>query len=369
MLAGSDKERMVKMPMPKQVEEAGKRADELHAELYPVEGKTAKEGEAAKEGEEGKEKEGAEATTDVKNKVVEPEPGKETKTPEPTELEKLEHKFSVLQGKYDAEVNDVKRTNEFLTSQLITLKTQNDELNKLYAEVSKKIDGNGTGQETATDGEKPSALVDVSKVLAQEDIDALDEEGISPTILNLIGKLVSKVAATQSEAQTSEIAKDVTVLKEERVLTAEEKFWEKLDTHVSDWESINNMEAFHKWLGERIPGTNFPRQAVLDDAQKRLDAAGVVEILKDFKKAHGIETTAADPPPEKDKKKGLKDVVDPVTFTPSVETGTGEKFFSKADVTKFYSDVAKGVYKNNPELERSKEAEILSASIGGRITA
>lgn len=346
------------MPVPKQVEEQGKKADDLLKELYPERGQSKEEGAKSGEAADPPVKEGV---------IVEPKP-KVTETPPATDLEKEQHKYSVLKGKYDTEVNDVKGANEFLTKQLMQLKAQNEELNTLIIDMKKKIDGDGGAPAAKT---KPEA--DVLKLLSQDEIDSMDEEGLTPEVLKLIGKLVGRVTegrAEKSETKTSNLEQEVNVLKEERIKTAEEKFYEQLKARVDDWETINNMPDFRTWLSERMPGTNFQRQAILDDSQARLDVVSVIEMFNEFKRAHDIKVTQPKPETPKPEipKKDLAGQVDPVTTSPSTGPSTEGKVFTNAEIRKFYSDMAKGVYKNTPEVAKQKEAEILSASIDGRIT-
>jgi len=361
------------MGVPRQVEEAGKKADDLHKELYPDQPKAEETEDEIKKKAEGEK-------TLEKGKEAEPQETPAEPTPvepkaEDSEFDKLQHKFKVLQGKYDAEVTDVKRANDYLTGQLVETKAENQRLAQLYAELSQKVDGLDSSKKGAGDQPKQAgAPMDYAGRLTQEQLDKLDNEGITPEILNYIGQMIDPVIAERSKATVNEISNDLNTLKQDRIKQAERNFWVSLDRAVPDWRDINAMEQWHAFLGARIIGTNTNRQALLDEAQGRYDDERVAEIFNEFKDMNNIPRAQTTTPPQNTNtppapKKDLKKAVDPIMPSAGVTPQATGRSFTKAEIKKFYSDQAKGTYKNNPQVADALEKEILEASLAGRITA
>jgi len=313
--------------LPKQVEEAGKVADEL------LEKQANPEPEVK-----------ADLEPEVKDPVVE-----DPKVKEPTEAEKLQAKLDTLRGKYNAEVKETRTTNQFLTEEILRLKTE--------AEAKPK------------EPEPPQKL-DLSKYLTPEQMALMDDE-MDPAVKEVIADLVQGVTKSNIP-QTADLEAKVTTLEQGQAATSWEVFLGRVEKAFPGYEStINTDPKFVAYMAETIPGTGYTRQAIMDSAAQRLDSAAVVEMYADFTK----QAPAADPSPKKDLKSQI-DPVDNLAVKGDQLISASDKMYTVKDVNAHYkemalgeaSDYKKGKYANNPELAKSVDAAILAANAEGRIT-
>ena len=341
-------------PLPTQVEEAGKKADEAAAKL---------EKELTGEPEVAPVKPEAEPKPVV---LAEPTTLEEAKSQLATlksDVAQIEHKFSVLQGKYDAEVKpasesgqratQLETTNSVLTDQLVEAKAKIAELKAVVkpAEPAKPA---------------APAQVDIKKHFSPEALEKLDNEGVSEEALQMIVNGLGGVTADQAKTQASNlvapIKQGIKEVQENQAVTARQNFWKYIDTHVHDNESVDQDPRWRAWLGETIPGTSFTRREALRDAEQKNNAEQVVELFNQFKVSVGLPVTPTI-------KRDLKSEVDPVNpGAASSEAGIpAGKNYTRAQVKEFFNDRAKGRYKHLPDDGQSLEDDITKAHVEGRI--
>ncbi|MCK4786893.1 MAG: hypothetical protein KAV87_24260, partial [Desulfobacteraceae bacterium] len=180
------------MTLPKQVEEAGKKADEAAAKLE-------KELNGEKEVNPTKVENEPKPVVLVEPKTLEEAKSQLASLKSGVAL--IEHKFSVLQGKYDAEVKpasesgqratQLETTNSVLTDQLIEAKAQIAELKAAVKPAAPA---------------KPAAIkVDVNKYFSPEALTKLDNEGVTGEALEMIVNAVAGVTADQAKTQTANL--------------------------------------------------------------------------------------------------------------------------------------------------------------------
>ncbi len=343
------------MALPKQVEEAGKKADEAAEKL---------------EKELAGEKEVAPVKAEDELKPV--------ALPIPSTLEEakgqvaslksavaqMEHKLSVLKGKYDKEIKPASESTEKATQ----LESTNSVLTDQLLEAKAKIAELKTAGKPVIP-EEPAATskqVDVGKYFTPEAIEKLDEEGVSKTALDVIVNAILNASTDQNKVQTANmvapIKKGIKEVQENQAVTAQQSFWKYIDTHVPDNESVNKDPRWLSWLGETITGTNFTRRQALQEAEKAYGAENIVKLFNMFKESVGLPITTT-------VKRDLKDEVSPINSgTPSSEAGipAGENY-TRAQVKEFFNDRAKGRYKHLPDDGQSLEDDITLAHVEGRI--
>lgn len=344
------------MGIPKQVEEAGRKADEAAAKL-------------------DKEQRGEPEVAPVVVTGEELEP--EVALPTPLTLEEakgqvatlksnvalLEHKYSVLQGKYDTEIKpasestqraaQLESTNSVLTDQLIEAKAK-------LAEVK------AVGKQFVPPAPAAPIKVNVGNYFSPEAIKKLDNEGVTQDALELIVNAIVGASADQNKAQTANlvapIEKGIKEVQENQAITAHQNFWKYIDTHVPDNDSVNKDPRWLKWLDGTITGTNFTRRQALRNAEEVNSAEKIVELFNEFKKSVGLPIPLT-------VKRDLKDAVNPINpGNPSSEAGipAGENY-TRAQVKEFFNDRAKGRYKHLPDDGQSLEDDITRAHVEGRI--
>jgi len=323
------------MAVPKQVEDAGKVADELlkkqnEPEVPPVE--------------------------DPESKEKEPEKKPEEKVEKP-EVEDFQQKYETLQGKYNAEVVQVGNTNQYLIEEISKLKLANEEKDQLVIDIQKQLNP------------EPEPKLDLSQFLTKDEMDKLDESGMETDIQEIIAKLSKGVSAT-NVPQTTNLEKKVGDLEKGQAETRWDRFLNTVYGAVPNLDEINPDPKFVEFMAVRVPGTGASRQAIMDSNTKALDAQSVIEVYKEF-----LSLTPAIPNPEKKK---LEDQVDPVEDLPNAQPAptTSDKIWKIGEINTHFkemaigesSNYARGKYANDPELAKKIDAEIVKANDEGRIT-
>jgi hypothetical protein len=274
-------------------------------------------------------------------------------------VESLKHKLSVLQGKYNSEIqalkDDVTLLNT-LKNQVRTLNGQLNEANLLNADLQKKL------------AEKPKEAVvddtDPLSLLSEEDRQHLEDEGFVGKTLEIVAKMVKGITKNAKPADTgNELAEIKKEIHTERVKT----FWKELADKVSDWEPINSSDEFNTWLDARIPYSNKTRRDALQEAQGELNHTTVIQIFLDFKAEKPIEKKEGSEGKDGlDLNKHLEPDSTVARQELQKEVPQG-KIYTRQEIKDFYTDVTRGKYKGK-EAEAAKiDADILKADKEGRI--
>jgi hypothetical protein len=154
-------------------------------------------------------------------------------------------------------------------------------------------------------------------------------------------------------------------------VSAEQAFAASLSKAVPDWGTINDDPRFHAWLLSPDDMTGITRQTYLADAEQVLDLNRVVSIFRAWKQEAGVPQTpaaggASAPNPNVSK---LERQVAPgrasaATAPPSQKA---EKTYTREEISKFYADKLKGVYRNKAADADAIERDIFKAQSDGRI--
>lgn len=234
-----------------------------------------------------------------------------------------EHRFKVLQGKYNSEVPRLSSENKELKQSLKSLQDQLDDL-----KAAKSFEPLVKPEEIEEYGE---GLVDLARRVAQEELSKKDAQ---------IKKLEAKLDAL--EGVTTK--------------TVEKDFFTSLSDKVSDWAKINDDKAFHKWLDETDELTGMRRQDLLSQAEQARDAERVAKFFKAFKKTSNRQATETNT--------ALETQLAPNnTKTPS--TPSAKKLWTRAEIKEFYDRMRRGQVPDKDAV--AIEADIHAASIEGRV--
>jgi hypothetical protein len=265
-------------------------------------------------------------------------------------------RYYALKGKFDKEVPSLQTQVKNATKELVQVRS-------LIGDLQSKIDN----QKKATQSIQPKKINipdDLSKLLSEEDLSYLEEEGIGQKSVNIMGKLVSKF--TEAKAQTAapqqltpeleDLKREVRDIRQTRVNEFEKKYTKA----VPDWSEINTSNAFNfEFLPSQVPFAGITWHQALNDAQSELDADKVIAILKKFKEIHGKEEQVP-------YQINPDELIEPSsTVHTKVETEPHEKTWTLAEAQKVYDD-----YKNGKisEKEFAKlEAQIWKANEDGHI--
>lgn len=298
------------MSLPRAVLEAEEKANRLHEELL-------KQQQATESSDPPKDP--------PQDPPKDPEPLKtpsDSTPPVGQQDEQLEHRYKVLQGKYNSEVPRLAAENKELKGRLSDLEQQIELLKVKPAEPLVKP------EEIEEYGE---GLVDLARRIAKEEVQAKQAE---------IDLLKSKLDSL-SNVTTQKVEKD---------------FFTSLTEMVPDWEQINQDAKFLAWLDEVDELTGESRQALLSRAEKSRDAARTAKFFTAFKKTSSSWAANSN--------QALDQQIAPDT-NKAPQTPPSKKVWTRAEVSDFYSRVRRGEIDDKEAI--AIEADLHAAQIEGRI--
>jgi len=307
--------------MPSNVTAQGEKADELQQGL--INGKTGEGSEtppetpaqAPKEGEEGKpEEEKKEFTCQVCGKSFGSQQALAAHSrvhAEKPEEEKakgegdFKQKYEVLQGKYDAEIPRFRQQNAELR---VALDSANETISNLNT-IVKELKGAQHGEEAPPeDGKATPAQAGSGQLAPTQKLNPEDFEGYGDEMKNLVS---SFNALVNENAQLKNLVGGVS----QRVLVSDkDRYYDKLDKAVKDWETINKTPEFVQWLDDVDLMSGRTRDSLLQEADKKMDSQRVVNIFNAFKKGKGMPLGGNG---------GGSSAETPPTETPKAETPSG----------------------------------------------
>jgi hypothetical protein len=346
--------------LPKQVQEAGERAEQALAE------RTA----AAAAPEKPDEGTAAPAPT-PSDPLQEPTPSSGEPSPAPPhppaqpaqDRTDWKAKYHTLQGMYNADVPRLQKD----------LRAANDRIEALANELAElKAKQIATPPAPAPLPEPrhvtaPPALVEA---VGQEAADAMMAALVEQVsgIRTDLGKDIEPVKE-QAEAAT----KTAQRLAVERERERRDAFMRALTERVPDWQQIDEDERWRAFLAERDRFARRPRQELIAEAYRDGDLEAVAGFFEAFKEMCGLGQPVADPVPPVDPTSAPAPAADPRAHlqvpAPSGRSAApaagSKKLWTEAEIRKFYADVAKG---NIPRDKAQEiEREIVKARAEGRI--
>lgn len=340
------------MALPKAVEEAEKRAQDIHNEVYGVN----------PEGNEPPKKDEPEKPSDAPpQEPGNPEPPKDVPPVEPppapgalaVEDEDWKQRFATLQGKYNAEVPRLASEIARLTADRKRLEEENTELKRAQVQA------------------QAQPLVSRPSTEAMKKLE--EELGIEVT-----GTLNAIIAA-EVEERLKETIKPVQTkmanFEQTQVKTAEDGFFDHLDRSMPDWAVTNKDPQFLSWLERRVPGYGSTYKSLLDSAHSRLDGQAALEIFEMFKRDSAMPAPSAQPgvntPPKNDRQKELERMIAPGRSGAGQQppTNNNKKTYSRADINRYYQDVTNGKWAGREDEAKRLETDFFLAQQEGRVTA
>ena len=252
-----------------------------------------------------------------------PTPQPTVDSPPPPQEESWEHRFKVLQGKYNAEVPRFAHENKDLKGRLQSLEEQLDEMRN-----AKPVELLVKPEEIEQYGE---GLIDVARRVAREELASKDAQ---------IAKLRSEIDSVKSVQ--SHVVQD--------------NFFKSLTEMVPDWEALNADANFLNWLDGVDDLTGETRQSLLGKAENQRDPVRAAKFFNMYKKTS--QSWAAQSAASMEQQ-----IVPPTNQAPS--TPQSKKIWTRAEITIFYDRVRRGTISDADA--NAIEADIASASFEGRI--
>ena len=301
--------------VPRAVLEAEAKADALLEELSK-----------AQQQQQGQQTDGASPS----NEEAPPQP---TETPAPTndsqtppagqQDDTWEHRFKVLQGKYNSEVPRFAHENKELKSRLDALQAELEVIKN-----AKPVEPLVKPEEIEQYGE---GLIDVARRIAREEIAGKQAE---------IDALKAQLSSVQT-VTTNNVERD---------------FYKSLAEMVPDWQQLNEDAGFLKWLEEVDELTGSKKFDLLSRAEQSRDAVRVAKFFQSYKKTSSSWAANS--------ARSLEQQLVPDTAkTP--ESPPSKKIWTRPEISAFYDRLRRGAVSDKDAI--AIEADITAAQLEGRI--
>lgn len=269
-----------------------------------------------------------------------PEEVKEATPPQQATPEPWEQRYRVLQGKYDHEV-------PALHNKVRDLETNfKQALEKLEA-VSKAKEG----------------IPEQAPVADPKDVEVFGAELVE-MVNRIAGNSFSRAVQTveakfgQIEAELARLKQAMEGTNQHVAATAEQTFFDRVTKLVPGWEKVNADPAFLAWLAEADPVYGVPRQAALTKARDTLNAEHAAAVFNAFLGPRQAAPKGPDP---------LEKQVSPKGAATVAPTAADRSVITQAQVTKFYDEVRRGLYRGN-EAEANRIEQLINLALAeGRV--
>lgn len=345
---------------PKQVRAAVAAAEELQSQIYADE-PTPEEKESSSNSD----------IDTLLSQVTEPSAERvaeaEAEAPAPAakvEREDWKQKYSVLKGKYDAEVPRL-----------------HDQLKVLEGQVTTLIETTVKPEAQEKSAEQPKF-----KYIAEDELEDYGED-----FMDMVGRRAQEIAEQQLAPITAQMAGEISALKAElgqntqRVDTSEQRdFYAQLDRGVENWRAINDDPVFAEWVQQEVPEGRVgeTRLQVLMESFNAKDVSGVKRVFDRFVSANSTPQTTQENVQSQGIQNGqqgtaaatlsLDSLVSPSAGQGSTQQGApanegSQKVWTQAEIAKFYTDSRVGKFAKRPEDKAKIEADIVLAAAQGRV--
>jgi len=196
-----------------------------------------------------------------------------------------EHKYKVLQGKYDKEIGDVR-------GQMAELQLSFERQAKIIEDLNSKQ----SVPNSATDADSKVGDLD------PEDFEGWGKEmkdmAITVNRLNAIirdqSEIINglKTAGPKGGAQDGDVSQRVDSIEQEMGKTRADRYTQALDSTIKgDWRAINKDPKFISWLNVVDPISGVPRMSHLQVAAQELRGDQVSSIFNQYIEVAGIVQT------------------------------------------------------------------------------
>lgn len=303
------------MPLPKSIQDQIDQAEALQRDLYTP--------APLPEEEESEGKKAAEESA----KQIDDQGAAQSAEPVTAKQEQdapyWEHRFYVLQGKYNTEVPALRR-------EVADLKQA------LEAAKSEKAQSSNASDLAET----------ISSQLTEDEIELL-----GPELLNVMQKVVA--SSRQPDTQINELKQSVEQIQQDKSEEREARFWMHLNSQVPDWQQLQSTAEGQAWLKGVDPISGRLRNDLLIEAHKGLNAPQVITIFNQMRQETQSNTRLP----------ASKVTPQQVRTTETVQP-QGQAW-SRETISQFYRDKTNGRY--SEEEARQLEADLFKAQAEGRI--
>lgn len=283
-----------------------------------------------------------------------------------------QHKYNVLQGKYNAEVPRLTRQVQEQEQTLRELHTQLNNTQSLLASLN-------PGQSAQT---PPAPATPPARLVKDEEI-----KEFGPDLVDLMRRVSQEAVAgkdteiAELKQQMAGLGKTVEATANATAVTAEERVIGLLDERVPEWRVQNEDVGFLTWLNEVDPFAGEQRGELLSQAYIVHDAPRVVAIFQGYLNENAAVTPptpaaapAGDTPPATPEGQQLESLVAPGTPKAGAHGGApadhaGKQIWNQSQVTELYAKINEFTKKGRPAPKalQDLEADLILAQAEGRI--
>ncbi|MDY6910737.1 MAG: hypothetical protein SVM79_00020 [Chloroflexota bacterium] len=318
--------------------QAAKTDDSADTEtLAPPAEPSAPASDAEKTGQEDTPPAAAQTTTETQTEPA-PAQKQEDGTDWKTAHDQLQHKYSVLQGKYNAEV---------------------PRLTEKIRQLEEHLNNSAQAKQQGEEGEGATPPVDMSQIDPEQFRDYGDEfVGMAHMLKQIAGEVGSvkqDVGSVKQGAQAAEQA-------------AAEAYWTRVYQGVPNFEEVNNAPEFFEWLNgyQQTPQGIRLRNSVLQEAHAAGRADDVVQIFQEYLKEEAT-TNNQSPASEPAASSQKQNISPPASASTPVTPPDDKPVYSRSQVDKFFTDLSHGKFRHNNEWAQAEKQRILAAGREGRI--
>lgn len=266
--------------------------------------------------------------------------------------EDFEHKYKVLQGKYNAEVPILQNANNALTGRVTEMEQQLNQMIAAQATPSEPVEPGShvTAEEIEDYG---SDMIDVVKRAAREEFEPL---------------------LAQLQQENGQLRGLLGSVQESTVRNDRQTMLDTLDGEVANWRELNAQPEFLGWLENVDPYSGHKKLDLLRQAFEGNNVSRVKAFFKGYLNENAAFSTRQEPSTAgQEPHVNLDTLVAPGRASDGNDTRAQEgnatvRAFTQQEIGSFYNDVNRGVYRNNPDEKNRIEAEIFEAQSANQIT-
>jgi len=268
----------------------------------------------------------------------------------PVDDKSFEQRWRSLQGIYNAQAQELNNTKQRIAQleQVLATMQSTPVVAPAPAQPAARL------VTEADDEEFGDRYVDFVRRAAKDETTALmaTVESLRSEVASLksLAPVVNTVAATQRKS-------------------ASDQFFADIAQAVPEWQRINADTRFHEWLVTPDPMTGIARQTYLEAAQNSLDASRAVNIFRSWIQASG--TPAVTPVPARTPTPAVSELERQIApgrpTATSVPSKEGARQWTPQDITAFYDEVRRGMYKGREAERAETERDLFRAQAEGRV--
>ncbi len=331
------------MALPEAARKQLEEAEKLHQEVYGA------EGAEPPAGKEKTDETAAPKDTPTLSEVPAapgtPEEPAATEPPAETPEDAVDwqHKYKVLQGKYNAEVPRLQ-----------------GEVNDMKAQM----------QELMASLNTPPEEIQPGAHLKPDEIEDYGEDMISVVKRAAREELEPEFAKLQSE--NSQLRGLLGGMQQTTARTARDQMIQELDDQLPTWREVNVDQGFLSWLANVDPYTGQEKLGLLQQAFENNNTTRVLAFFKGYLNENATINPQPTPGNPADPQVNLETLVAPGKAAEgqdvsAQETAPQGQRWKESEIKAFYADVNRGVYRTRPDEKERYERDIFLAQNEGRI--